>query len=44
MALTSTQRVQKIFELIRIKGGKQYQDYVPALTEKSPISDVGTVV
>ena len=44
MSLTSQQRVQKIFELIRIKGGKEYQDYVPALTEKSPISDVGTVV
>lgn len=44
MSLNSTQRVQKVFELIRIKGGKEYQDYVPALSDKSPISDVGTPV
>lgn len=35
---------QKIFNLIRLKGSKQYQDYVPALTDKSPIGMVSTPI
>lgn len=35
---------QNIFNLIRIKASKEYQDVVPALTEKSPIGDVGTPI
>lgn len=35
---------QSIFNLIRIRASKEYQDFVPALTEKSPIGDVATPI
>ena len=41
MALNSA---QSIFNLIRIKASKEYQDEVPALSEKSPIGDVATPI
>lgn len=41
MALNSA---QSIFNLIRVRASKEYQDFVPALTEKSPIGDVATPI
>ena len=41
MALNSA---QSIFNLIRIRASKEYQDAVPALTDKSPIGDVATPI
>lgn len=41
MALNSA---QSIFNLIRIRASKEYQDIVPALTDKSPIGDVSTPI
>lgn len=35
---------QSIFNLIRIRASKEYQDTVPALTDKSPIGDVATPI
>ena len=35
---------QSIFNLIRIRASKEYQDIVPALTDKSPIGDVATPI
>lgn len=35
---------QSIFNLIRIRASKEYQDIVPALTDKSPIGDVSTPI
>lgn len=41
MALNSA---QSIFNLIRIRASKEYQDIVPALSDKSPIGDVATPI
>lgn len=41
MALNSA---QSIFNLIRIRATKEYQDIVPALSDKSPIGDVATPI
>lgn len=41
MALNSA---QSIFNLIRIRASKEYQDAVPALSDKSPIGDVATPI
>lgn len=41
MALNSA---QSIFNLIRVRASKEYQDFVPALTDKSPIGDVATPI
>lgn len=41
MALNSA---QSIFNLIRVRASKEYQDSVPALTDKSPIGDVATPI
>ena len=41
MALNSA---QSIFNLIRVRASKEYQDAVPALTDKSPIGDVATPI
>lgn len=41
MALNSA---QSIFNLIRIRASKEYQDTVPALSDKSPIGDVATPI
>lgn len=41
MALNSA---QSIFNLIRVYASQEYKDAVPALTEKSPIGDVGTPI
>lgn len=35
---------QSIFNLIRVRASKEYQDAVPALTDKSPIGDVATPI
>ena len=37
---TKLNRAQKVFNLIRVWGSKEYQDIVPKLTDKSPIGDV----
>lgn len=44
MSLSSTQRVQKVFELIRTKASDQYRDYVPALADKDPIGNVSAPI
>lgn len=41
MALNSA---QSIFNLIRVRASKEYQDFVPPLTDKSPIGDVATPI
>ena len=41
MALNSA---QSIFNLIRVRASKEYQDAVPALSDKSPIGDVATPI
>ena len=35
---------QRIFNLIRLRGSKEYQDQVPALTDKDPIGNVTGVI
>lgn len=35
---------QSIFNLIRVRASKEYQDAVPALSDKSPIGDVATPI